>query len=503
MERTLFSQYGRYNLAFALLPLTSAAVIGARPADFVGGVVASGRVANVTAGTWQTVSVRPPCVADLCQQSLAGLTGATPYQVGDDSGGPLHGDPLPAARLPPLRVPSSQVRSPLELQVYLAVAGSGWQASSPPAVVNFTTAPVESGPPLLPPTGPSNITASGFSLTANSLAAGGVYWEVLQAEPGISNTAVPPGSWIELPALPTAQRRRLQALQGGRVAGWAHGRGLAASSNPVLPAIPAPGSLAAPVCPAGNSTCSTSNVFAGVTGISSFIRVAAGCTPLPAAGTPAALPPAAGLQNNTLYYVLLSTEDRALPAPNRLSPPAVYVVHTIDLSAPTLMCGFPAVTGITAGGFTVSAVLTKPGAASYVVLPSEQVRPACSWRCSWHWLPCLAAAWRPLGALPIHRLAESAPAAGLGGTQRRRGPRGQGSWRHPRNGGRVPGRHGSAALADCAAALQWQHTRAICHHNRSSARRQLHGGNTAPGRSSTGWTGNSDVAPMQILGGPC
>ena len=104
-----------------------------------------------------------------------------------------------------------------------------------------------------------------------------------------------------------------------------------------------------------------------------------------------------------------------------------------------------------------------------------------------------------MGALPIHRLTESAPAAGLGGTQWRRGSRGQGFWRHPRNGGRCPGRRGSAALADHTAALQWQHTRAICHRNRPSARRQLHGGQPL-GRSSTEWTGNGDAAPLRIPG---
>jgi hypothetical protein len=347
----LFAPYGAYQLAFAALTPPSSAVVAADPAAFVGGLVANGSVAVAEAGSWLSVRVNPPCVGLLCRQSLHGLQGGTAYRI-------------------------------------FLVAVDGYGVADPaPAVATVATAPASEAPALLPPSGPANITDSGFSMAVRTEAAGGAYYLLLAPKPGTSlppaAADVPPGSWALLGSLTTGSSQRRLTSAGSTSAAALAGALLPQRRQLLAEAAEAvPGSLVAPTCYPTNQTCSQAPVaaFAGVAGLAAgFTTVAAGCAPVPAAGQPLALPTFTGLANNSLYFLLVATEDRGVPTPLRAAPPAVFAVRTVDLSAPRFACGFPVATNITSSGFSLSAMLTKPGASVfYVLLPSSAAATAPS-----------------------------------------------------------------------------------------------------------------------------
>lgn len=345
----MYAPYGSSQLVFGQLTPPAAAVISADAAAFSGGLVARGSVAVLAAGQWVNITVQPPCVAALCKQSLWGLQGGTSYRV------------------------------------FLVAEDEYGTADPAPAVAAVTTAPATSAPQLLPATQPANVTDSGFSVSVNQDVAGGVYFLLAVAKPGTSTSGadVAHGSWSRVDGLaPTTSRRRrlagLPAPSMGRAAAsvaltsltlqhWQQ-RQLLQEQQAV------PGSLVAPTCYPANRTCTLAptDAFRNVSGLAgSFDVVASGCMPVPAAGQTLVLPPFSGLQNNTLYHLLLATEDTAVPQAHLLATPAVFAVRTVDLSAPKLACGFPLATNISATGFLLSAMLTKPGASVfYVVLPA-------------------------------------------------------------------------------------------------------------------------------------
>lgn len=336
----LFAPYGARQLAYGALTPPSAAVVAANPASFLGGLVANGSTAVAAAGQWTSLRVDPPCVAALCRETLHGLQGGTEYLV-------------------------------------FLVAVNNYGAVDPaPAVAAVTTAAATSAPALLPPTAPSNISDSGFGMAVSMDAAGGVYFSLLAAKPGVTVAAeadgIAAGSWAQMGSLLPGvdSRRRLLGAAGGAARVFTPAspqlRALLAGDSPVPP-----GTLVAPTCYPMNRTCllEAGAAFAGVDGLAgSFDVLASGCTEVPEAGRAVALPPFSGLQNDTLHYLLLSTEDTAVPQPNRLQPPAVFAVHTVDLSAPRLACGFPVAANITSTSFSLAAMLTKPGASVFVVV---------------------------------------------------------------------------------------------------------------------------------------
>ena len=343
----LFASFGPYQLQFGALTPSSSAVLDADPAAFLGGLVANGSVAVGAGGQWTSVAVRPPCVApQLCQQSLHGLQGGTPYRV------------------------------------FLVAMDSYGGADPTPAVVTVATADA-SAPALVPPTGLDNVTATGFSIAASMDAAGGLYWLVVAPKPGASTAAddLAAGTWQQVSSLavpsPGGGRRLLAADEA---APWPSRQMLQSPATPAASGI-SPGDLRAPQCFPTNQTCSLSAAaaFAGAPGLSggAFSVVASGCLPVPVAGQALQLPPLASLENNSLYFVLLASEDRTVPQPHHLAPPALFAVRTVDLSAPQFACGFPLVTNISTTSLTLSVLLTKKGAwVRFVLLPSSAAPPS-------------------------------------------------------------------------------------------------------------------------------
>ena len=342
---TLLAPLGASQLAFRAAMPASAAVISAAPDAFVGGLVAAGNVSVTDARQWVTARVQPPCVGQLCQLSLHALQGGTAYRV------------------------------------FLVAVDSFGVADPAPAVVTVTAA-TATAPVLLPGSGPSNISDSGFTAAASLDAAGGLYYLLAAPKPG--STAPPaadvaPGEWAAVGSwMEVGSRRRLLSGAGAAVSSAAAWSAAPASrqllGNASSPAV-APGSLVTPVCYPANQTCglTAAKAFAGVQPLADgqWDVFSSGCLPVPQAGATQALPSFSGLQNNTLYYLLLGSEDSGVPQPNRAAPVAAYAIRTIDLSAPAVACGFPLATNITATGFALSALLTKPGASVwYVVLPA-------------------------------------------------------------------------------------------------------------------------------------
>ena len=249
--------------------------------------------------------------------------------------------------------------------------------SATPTTLPFATPAVASGPALLPPTGPANISANEFQAEATMDAAGSLYYMVLTAQPGaqLPDPGLEAGTWAAVAALPApADRRRRRALQmqtGVAGSTTAHGRRLgeaaAQSAERVSPHT----------CPPAAAACSTplATVFPEAVAGGAYRIVTSGCASAPYAGRPASLPGITGLQNGTVYYLLLASEGGGMAPAARMQPPAVYAVRTVDLSPPRFACGFPAVTNITSTGFAVSALLTKPAPVQFVVV-SSQVRSA-------------------------------------------------------------------------------------------------------------------------------
>ena len=320
---------------------SSTAVVNALPSSFQGGIVANGSVAVEQPGQWLNVSVQPPCVSSqLCAQRLYGLQSSTAYSV------------------------------------YLVAMDSQGGIDSAPSVVSFATPAATSAPALLPGTAPTNVTAVGFVMKVTTDVAGGVYWSLVTAKagPSAADPGIGPGDWREVQGLGGgSSRRRLHTAPMPAVG--ASGRHLVASTQAADH-----GYLVQPSCPIVNVTCSASasSVFGGVASLSaSFDTVATGCVAVPAAGQSTTLPAFQGLQNNTLYYLLLSTEDQLVPTPNRMQLPTMYGIRTVDLAAPRIACGFPQATNISSSGFALSAYLTKPAqAVFYAVLPGEQAATA-------------------------------------------------------------------------------------------------------------------------------
>lgn len=344
-HQQLFAAYGDRRLAFGALAPSSRAVLAANPAAFLGGLVANGSVAVPAGGQWTSLTVQPPCVAALCKQSLHGLQGGTAYTV-----------------------------------FLVAVENSG-AVDAVPTAANMTTAPVEA-PALLPATAPANITASAFGMSISMEAAGGVYYLLVAAKPGASAAAnsadVAAGSWARLQSLvpdESSSRRLLAAgSRAGTPASSHSGGSSAAARRRLLPADTAvqPGTIVDSSCSAANQTCTLAPaaVFSSIPELAStFDTVRSGCLVVPEAGKVVALPAFSGLQNNTVYFLLLATEESNVQEPAPRAPPAVFAVHTVDLSAPQLACGFPIAANITSSSFSLAAMLNKPGAtAAYVVL---------------------------------------------------------------------------------------------------------------------------------------
>ena len=215
---------------------------------------------------------------------------------------------------------------------------------------------------------------------------------LLVAKPtaGLAEPQVDPGRWTSIASLPTSssgssRRQLLEAVECAACEAsesWGAdfpGRRLLEDASSTV----TPGSLVLPTCYPANISClaTPASVFSRVPGLAGFDVVASGCTPVPAASHTVSLPAFTGLTNNTVYYLMLATEDRLVPAPNILSVPTMYAVKTVDLSAAKFACGFPTVTNITSSGFSVSAMVTKQAWAFFVVLPTSQVRL--------EWEPCV------------------------------------------------------------------------------------------------------------------
>ncbi|GAB4820895.1 hypothetical protein N2152v2_007941 [Parachlorella kessleri] len=353
MHASMYTQYGPYNLAFESLEPSSSDVLEANTASFTGGLVANGTFSVDAANEWAIVRIQPPCAGSLCQQSVYGLLGGTSYKVfmvSKDLQGNLDPSPL---------------------------------------MLPLTTAPDTTAPALLPASGPASITATSFGYSLSMDAAGGAYYMLLVAKPtaGLAAPQVDAGKWTSIASLPTAssgnRRRQLRgavecAACEASEAGEADfpGRRLLAGASGTTN----PGSLVFPTCYPANISClsTPASIFSRVPGLAGFDVVASGCTPVPAASQAVSLPAFTGLTNNTVYYLLLATEDRLVPSPNIQSAPEMYAVKTVDLSAAKFACGFPTVTNITSSGFAVSAMVTKQAWAFFVVLPTSQVATAPS-----------------------------------------------------------------------------------------------------------------------------
>lgn len=337
--------FGGGSVVFDTAPPSSAAVLAAAPAAFLGGVVASGRsVAVEQARQWHKLSLQPPCVANLCEKSLYGLQGRTGYRI------------------------------------YLVGVDSQGVPDPAPAMAAFTTAPGPGAPALLVPTGPANISATSFGMAVSTDAAGAVYFALLTAKPGtaVPDPGVAPGSWKAVAGLAAGStRRRLQQLHSARGSRQAAARQLAdAAANGSL--VLATGSLVAPACPPGPACAAApSTALAGLGDLAgTYDTVASGCARVPAAGQALALNMFEGLQNNTVYWLLLATED---VAGHVGQAPTAWAVRTVDLSAPRFACGFPLASNITATSFALAVLLTKPAeAVFYVVLPAGQAAAAPS-----------------------------------------------------------------------------------------------------------------------------
>lgn len=192
---------------------------------------------------------------------------------------------------------------------------------------------------------------------------------LLSAKPSASviEPEISAGTWAALTNLPNAQGRRL--LQDAPTAATPSSR------TTLQDAAPVAGSLTLPTCHPTNVTCRNTldSVFGSAPGLSAFDIISSGCMAAPAAGQQFKLPTILQLQNNTLYYMAVATEDQRVPDPLVQTKPDVYAVRTVDLSAPKFTCGFPTVTNITSSSMSISVMLTKPAWAFYVVLPTSQV----------------------------------------------------------------------------------------------------------------------------------
>lgn len=242
------------------------------------------------------------------------------------------------------------------LQVFLASVDQFGNLDPAPGLVPVTTAPGTGGPALLPGSGPANVTATSFGLSLRTDAAGGVYYYVLAAKPGagVQEPDVAAGNWAALPALPRTgggggQRR----LFGAEELSFGFASAPAAASRELLADAVGPGALVLPTCYPANLSCQAAPaaVFARAPGLAAFNVVASGCAAVPAAGQAVSLPPSTGLQNNTLYYVLLAAEDSAVPTPNVQPQPAVFAVRRAQgpLGAPCRIGLLPAGLDLPAG----------------------------------------------------------------------------------------------------------------------------------------------------------
>jgi hypothetical protein len=337
--------YQGSELYFAALPPAAGALLSVDPAAFLGGVVAVGEVEAAAPGEWTAATVQPPCAPPLCNLSLHALLPNTCYQV------------------------------------LLLAEDSFGNSDAAPAVLPLTTAAGGGGPALLPPSGPANVTGSGFDVAVSMDGAGAIYYMLLSPRPGAGAgvAGLAAGTALLLDALPRPRRRRQLAWRAGS-GGRAGGRRLDQDGRGDGGIMPPPGSLLPRTCPLAARACGQTAAAAfapALAGLASvYSSVAAGCAPVPVAGQPLALPTFQGLQNDTTYFLLLSTESLQAGAPPPPPPPppttTVFAVRTVDLSPPRQACGFPAVTNISSRGFALSVMLTKPAAAFFVAVPGEQ-----------------------------------------------------------------------------------------------------------------------------------
>ena len=81
VHNTLFARYGPHDLAFQALAPSSSDILFIEPSYFIGGLLAYGNFSVPVAREWVAAQVAPPCVADLCRQSVHGLQGGASYKV--------------------------------------------------------------------------------------------------------------------------------------------------------------------------------------------------------------------------------------------------------------------------------------------------------------------------------------------------------------------------------------------------------------------------------------
>ncbi|KAL0035306.1 hypothetical protein WJX77_000193 [Trebouxia sp. C0004] len=400
---SFYTQYVQMLAAYGLAAPTSEEILEISPSSFQGALAGSGSLSVPHAYTLTSGLVEPLCSGAICQQSIYALAPNTPYQV------------------------------------WLVAVDIAGNAQAVPTLVPVQTAPDTSPPALLAGSGPGSVTTSSFDAAFSIDTAGAIYYVITNlssssasVQPGSAVSVS--GGFGELTPAPTAESdysSQSVTIEGGdttievdfptgrRLAGqsddtasdagpdmgvtpWhsggSTGSGTGAVSGAALSqdwqdsvtrrrlqqdnsSAGAVGTACTlgPTCNSLNVSCKISPTAAitnAGTSLSGLNVLGYGCLLLPDAGSNVSLPSTvADLNMNSLFQLLVVTEDTLYPTPNRSPQTNIFLIRTVDHTPPTFTGGTPYVQNIQATAFDVVVQQNKTGRVYYVVVEQGAAAP--------------------------------------------------------------------------------------------------------------------------------
>ncbi|DBA74581.1 TPA: hypothetical protein ACH3X2_009453 [Trebouxia sp. C0005] len=400
---SFYTQYVQLLAAYGLAAPTSEEILEISPSSFQGALAGSGSLSVPHAYTLTSGLVEPLCSGAICQQSIYALAPNTPYQV------------------------------------WLVAVDTVGNAQAVPTLVPVQTAPDTSPPALLAGSGPGSVTTSSFDAAFSIDTAGAIYYIITNLSSSSASVlpgsaVLVSGGEGELTPAPTAENdyssqsvtiegvdttievdfptgRRLTgqsddaAADAGADMGvtpW-HGEvstesGMGAVSRAALPQdwqdsvihrrLQQDNSSAGAVgtaCTLG-PTCNSLNVSCKITPAAAITNagtslaglnvLGSGCLLLPDAGSNVSLPSTVSdLNMDSLFQLLVVTEDTLYPTPNRSPQTNIFLIRTVDHTPPFFTGGTPYVQNIQATAFDVVVQQNKTGRVYYVVVEQDAAAP--------------------------------------------------------------------------------------------------------------------------------
>ncbi|DBB14474.1 TPA: hypothetical protein ACH3X3_004761 [Trebouxia sp. C0006] len=402
---SFYTQYVQMLAAYGLAAPTSEEILEISPSSFQGALAGDGSLSVPHAYALTSGLVEPLCSGAICQQSIYALAPNTPYQVwlvAVDIAGNAQAVPtlVPVQTAPDTSPPAllagsgpgSVTTSSFDATFSIDTAGAIYyiitNLSSSLASVSPGSAVLVSGSfgELTPaPTAESDYSSQSVTIEGVDTTIEVDYPTGRRLASHSDDTASNDGADMGVTPwhIGVSTRSSTGAVSGAAAAlsqGWggsvAHRR--LQQDNSSAGAVGTACTLG-PTCNSLNVSCKITPAAAitdAGTSLSGLNVLESGCLLLPEAGSNVSLPSTvADLDMNSLFQLLVVTEDTLYPTPNRSPQTNIFLIRTVDHTPPAFTGGTPYVQNIQATAFDVVVQQNKTGRVYYVVVEQGAAAP--------------------------------------------------------------------------------------------------------------------------------